>query len=290
MIIFEKFTKVRVDLLHVRKTFNKRASYIDKFILLKKNYGILFCLIVSLLFAFCACSKEKTLIAPAVPAMPAKDTMMTNDTTTASPSGAKFLALGDSYTIGQNVVDSERFPAQTVQLLRTQNIHINDPEYIATTGWTTTNLISAINLQTPAKDFDIVTLLIGVNDQFQSRDTTDYRGHFTELLNEAINFAGSRKQRVFVVSIPDYSVTPFVAASDKARVSIQIDKFNAINKDVTLQNGITYIDITPSSRKAADDPSLIADDGLHPSGKEYAVWANMLVPLIKKVLIADYTD
>lgn len=251
---------------------------------MKKNPLIIFCLIITLLIAFYACSKEKPLIISAEPTIPAKDTMINKDTITGLFSGAKFLALGDSYTIGQSVVESERFPAQTVQLLRAQNIVVNDPAYIAATGWTTTNLISAINLANPAKDFDIVTLLIGVNDQFQQRDTTGYRTQFIELVNKAIAFAGGRKTHVFVLSIPDYSVTPFVNMSDKARVSSQIDEFNAINKEVTLQNGITYADITPLTRKGADDPSLIANDGLHPSGKEYAVWANILAPLIKKVL------
>ncbi len=219
--------------------------------------------------------------------MPDKDPVKNqpSDTTnTSNSAGAKFLALGDSYTIGQNVQETERFPAQTVQLLRKQNIYLKDPEYIATTGWTTADLISAINSKNPAKNFDIVTLLIGVNDQYQRRDTSGYRERFSELLNKAVDLAGGRKRHVFVLSIPDYSATPFVRVEDKAEVSMQIDQFNAINKDVTLQNGITYIDITSSTRQAAADPSLIANDGLHPSGKEYAVWAGMLAPLIKKVL------
>lgn len=237
-----------------------------------------------LLFAICACGKEKAIILPVEGEIPVNDTMITKDTTATLPSvTGKFLALGDSYTIGQNVQDDERFPAQTVQLLKLQNINLSI-QYIATTGWTTTNLISAINSENPVKDFDIVTLLIGVNDQYQSRDTAEYRSRFSELLTKAVELAGNRKSRVFVLSIPDYSATPFVSEDDKAIVSNQIDEFNAINKEVTLQNNINYIDITPSTRKAANDSTLIANDGLHPSGKEYAVWANMLAPLIKKVL------
>lgn len=257
---------------------------------MKKNRHLSFLMIISLLFSIFACfscSKEKNIDKPTENAMPAKDTITNQpaDTTRASDStGAKYLALGDSYTIGQSVQESERFPAQAVQLLRSQNINIKDPEYIAATGWTTDNLISAINSKNPANDFDIVTLLIGVNDQYQHRDTTGYRERFSELLNKAVVFAGSRKTHVFVLSIPDYSATPFVGQSDKSSVSMQIDQFNAINKEIALQNGITYIDITPSTRQAATDASLIANDGLHPSGKEYAVWAGMLVPLIKKVL------
>lgn len=234
------------------------------------------------IFACYGCGKEKNTLPENESAMSTKDTTTTKDST--GIADAKYLALGDSYTIGQNVKEAERFPAQTVQMLRDQHINIKDPEYIATTGWTTANLISAINVENPAKDFDIVTLLIGVNDQYQRRDTTGYRKRFSELLNTAVDLAGSRKTHVFVLSIPDYSATPFVAESDKAIVSMQIDQFNAINKEVTLQSGITYIDITPSTRQAANDTSLIANDGLHPSGKEYAVWANMLTPLIKKAL------
>lgn len=223
--------------------------------------------------------------------MPAKDTITNqpSDTSIASEIGAKYLALGDSYTIGENVQESERFPAQTVQLLRAQNINIKDPEYIATTGWTTSNLLYAINSKKPVKNFDIVTLLIGVNDQYQRGDTAGYRERFSVLLNKAVDFAGGKKTHVFVLSIPDYSVTPFVAENDKASVSQQIDLFNAIKKEVTLQNGIAYIDITPSTRQAGNDALLIAKDGLHPSSKEYAVWAGMLAPMIKNV-IADFTD
>lgn len=258
---------------------------------MKKTRNLSLLLIISLLFSFfvcLACGKEKNIIKPAENVMPPKDTMMNQpaaDTLRTSDStGAKFLALGDSYTIGQSVGENERFPAQTVRLLQSQNINAQYPEYIATTGWTTTNLLSAINSQNPSKDFDIVTLLIGVNDQYQTEDTTGYRERFSELLNKAVEFAGGRKTHVFVLSIPDYGATPFVQQSNKAAVSMQIDQFNAINKEITLQNGITYIDITPSTRQAANDASLIANDGLHPSGKEYAVWAGMLAPLIKKVL------
>lgn len=211
--------------------------------------------------------------------------MTSEDRTATEPAtSAKYLALGDSYTIGQSVQETERFPSQTVRLLRAQNINISDVAYIATTGWTTTNLLSALSLQKPVKDFDIVSLLIGVNDQYQQRDRAGYSERFSALLNIAVDLARGRKSRVFVLSIPDYSVTPFVQEGEKTLVTMQIDLFNAINKEITLQNNITYIDITPSTRRAANDASLIANDGLHPSSEEYAVWANMLAPLIKKAL------
>lgn len=202
----------------------------------------------------------------------------TNDT------GKRYLALGDSYTIGQNVAENERFPAQTVALLRAQNISIKDAQYIAVTGWTTTNLMAAINAQNPQGPFDVVTLLIGVNDQYQGVDTATYRTRFTQLLNKAVQLAGAKASHVFVLSIPDYSVTPFVQQADKARVRREVDLFNAINKQVTLLYNIAYADITSSTRQAQTNALLIANDGLHPSGSEYKKWAEMLAPLMKQVL------
>jgi lysophospholipase L1-like esterase len=196
----------------------------------------------------------------------------------------RYLALGDSYTIGQSVAMNERFPAQVTTQLRNSGIDMADPLYIATTGWTTLNLQAAITTQNPQSPFDAVTLLIGVNDQYQTHDTTNYRNNFTLLLNKAISLAGNKKERVFVVSIPDYSVTPFAASYDKAQISREIDWFNAINKDVSLSFGVSYTDITPGSREGATNPALIANDGLHPSGLEYKKWAEKLAPLMRNVL------
>lgn len=206
----------------------------------------------------------------------------TNPPTAAT--GKSYLALGDSYTIGQNVAMQDRFPAQTVSILRANNIQLQDPVYIATTGWTTSNLINAINTANLKGPYDVVSLLIGVNDQYQRLDTAGYRTRFTQLLNKAIELAGNRPSRVFVLSIPDYSATPFVHAGDKARVRKEVDEFNVINKQITLQNNVAYLDITPSTREAESNPSLVANDGLHPSGLEYKKWAERLAPLIKPVL------
>lgn len=234
--------------------------------------NVIVLLIIPLLVSFTACSKNNnTNNSPA-----AMNT--TNDT------GKRYLALGDSYTIGQSVAENERFPAQTVALLRAQNITIKDPQYIAVTGWTTANLMAAINSQNPQGPFDAVTLLIGVNDQYQGVDTATYKTRFTPLLNKAVQLAGGKAMHVFVLSIPDYSVTAFVPQADKARVRREVDIFNAINKQVTLQNNIAYIDITPSTLQGETNPSLIASDGLHPSGLEYKKWAEMLAPLMKQVL------
>ena len=194
----------------------------------------------------------------------------------------RILALGDSYTIGESVSDPERFPNKTISILTASNINIKYPsQIIARTGWTTQNLLSELavsgNFLTPP--YDIVTLLIGVNDQFQHVDTAIYRVRFLQCLNKAIEYTGSKKERVFVLSIPDYSVTPF-GAGNATQIAKQIDWFNTINKQVTLQMGINYTDITPSSRMAATDRTLIASDSLHPSGKEYLKWANFLAPKI----------
>lgn len=213
-----------------------------------------------------------------------KKNAIVNTNPSVQDSTKTYLALGDSYTIGQNVAVDERFPAQTVAILRSQNIKIKDPQYIATTGWTTGNLLNAIATQNPVGPYDVVSLLIGVNDQYQGVDTATYRQRFTQCLDKAIQLAGNKKSHVFVVSIPDYSVTPFVPASQKARVSMEIDWFNAINTQVSQQMGISYVDITPGSREAATNPALIANDGLHPSGAEYKKWAMLLAPLMKRVL------
>ena len=195
-----------------------------------------------------------------------------------------YLALGDSYTIGQSVDASQRFPVQTVQLLRQQNINVADPGIIAVTGWTTGNLLDALNTTPPKNNYDIVTLLIGVNNQYQGRSLNEYKMEFTGLLKRAITYAGNKKEHVFVLSIPDYSVTPYARGADTAKIAREIDSFNAANKAITLNEGIAYVDVTPISREAKDDPSLIAGDGLHPSGIQYKKWSDLLAPLIAKAV------
>lgn len=195
-----------------------------------------------------------------------------------------YLALGDSYTIGQSVAQNERFPAQTVSLLKQHGINMNDPVYIAQTGWTTANLQSAIANQNPPSTFDVVSLLIGVNDQYQGMDTSGYALRFTQLLEKVIQLAGGKKSNVFVLSIPDYSATPFVATGNKSKVTMEIDWFNAINKRITTSFNVSYTDITPSTREATTNTALVANDNLHPSGLEYKKWAEMLAPKMRAVL------
>jgi lysophospholipase L1-like esterase len=232
---------------------------------------------------FISCKKGETKPAqPPVVIVPVDTTVqpLQTDTTT-----KYFLALGDSYTIGQSVEDSLRFPVQTAKILRQKSVLFYNPEIIATTGWTTGNLIDRLNSSPSLRSsYDIVTLLIGVNNQYQGKSQSQYNTEFTFLLNKAIQLAGNKKNRVVVLSIPDYSVTPFAAAADKTKIAAEIDAFNAINYQIASSVGVNYLNITGYTRLASNDPSLIAYDGLHPSGKEYKVWADTLAPMIQRAL------
>lgn len=202
----------------------------------------------------------------------------------ASTDSITYLALGDSYTIGQSVPLYDSYPYQLTRLLRANSYNVQTPTIIATTGWTTADLIGAIGRSNiDNKKFNFVTLLIGVNDQFQGKSQSVYRTQFAQVLNTAINFANGDTSKVFVLSIPDYGVTPFAAGQD-AVIGPLIDQFNAINKDESNKRGVNYLDITDISRDAAMDPSLIAVDGLHPSAKMYNKWIQRLEPMVEKQL------
>jgi len=192
-----------------------------------------------------------------------------------------FLALGDSYTIGQSVASSENFPTQTVNILRAHHLTVSDPDIIATTGWTTSDLIAAIS-NGNQRIYSCVTLLIGVNNQYQGRSTEVYKSEFKSLLESAIRYAGNSKEHVYVLSIPDYSVTPFARRLDTSKIAKEIDLYNLINKTIALQLGVHYLDITPISRESKNDPLLIAADGLHPSAVQYKKWAYLLARMIMK--------
>ena len=195
-----------------------------------------------------------------------------------------YLALGDSYTIGQSVLSSENFPNQTVQLLNQQNYNFKSPEILATTGWTTDELQTNINSHTFTLPYDFVSLLIGVNNQYRGRSVENYKPEFESLLKQAIQFAGGNANRVMVVSIPDWGVTPFANGRDRAQIAKEIDDYNAANKYFSVIYKVNYIDITPDSREAATDLSLVAGDGLHPSSKEYARCAQKVFTAIKQQL------
>lgn len=207
-----------------------------------------------------------------------------------NPSNGKgnftYLALGDSYTIGEAVKQTESFPYQLQSLLKTQGINVTDPKIIAVTGWTTDELQAAIKKENLTATYSFVTLLIGVNNQYRGYPINTYKKEFTELLQTAIAFAGGNKNKVFVVSIPDWGATPFGQNSGRnpQTIASEIDSFNTANQEITLSAGVNYTNITPASRNAAVDLSLVASDGLHPSAKMYTQWATALLPKVANVL------
>jgi len=190
-----------------------------------------------------------------------------------------YLALGDSYTIGESVSQQQSFPYQLVNKLNLKGKNFSAPTIIARTGWTTADLQQGITSAKLTKKYDFVTLCIGVNNQFQNLSKTTYRTQFRNLLATAIKFADGQKKHVSVISIPDWGLTPYGKKSgrDQQRISKDINAFNAINKEETLAQGASYTNITPASRKVATDNSLVASDGLHPSGKMYASWVDAII-------------
>lgn len=197
-----------------------------------------------------------------------------------------YLALGDSYTIGESVIQAKSFPYQLAEQLKKDAVVLSTPVIIARTGWTTSELQAAITSAALKQKFDVVTLLIGVNNQYRGQSQITYRKEFKELLQTAIAFANNNTAHVFVVSIPDWGVTPFGKSSgrDTQAIAAEIDAFNAINKEETLAAKVSYTDITTASRLAASDAELVADDGLHPSGKMYLDWAVNVAPAVIKGL------
>ena len=188
----------------------------------------------------------------------------------------KYLALGDSYTIGESLDFQDNFPSQVCTICKQENVRIEISDLIAVTGWTTDELAKAIAEKKPTHDHDWVTLLIGVNNQYRKRDLLEYDWQFYALLCQAILFAGNRPHRVIVLSIPDWGLTPFNQERDKTEVSEEIDAFNRVNKNRALEMGAHYIDVTTSTREHALFLDYLANDSLHYSKKEYALWANSI--------------
>ncbi len=195
-----------------------------------------------------------------------------------------YLALGDSYTIGEQVPAADNFPHQVVAMLNAQGIKVKEPIIIATTGWTTDELAAAIKERAVKDTFSFVTLLIGVNNQYRGRSIDNYKEEYTQLLDTAIRYANGHTQNVFVLSIPDWGVTPFAEGRDRVQIAKDIDAYNAVCKAITLVHKCNYLDITDSTRKNGTTPAYLAEDGLHPSGKEYKIWAERLTPMVAKVL------
>ena len=196
----------------------------------------------------------------------------------------RFLALGDSYTIGEGVEAADRWPNQLVALLRERGIAIGDPEIVARTAWTTDELMDAIDEARPRGPFDLVTLMAGVNDQYRSRPLDQFEAGMSPLLEQAIGFASGGASRLVVISIPDWGATPFAEGRDRALISREVDQYNERARALVEARGATWHDVTPLSRGVLDDPALVIADRLHPSGAMYRVWAESLVPVVTEVL------
>ena len=215
------------------------------------------------------------------------------------PAPYTLLCLGDSYTLGESVLANENFPNQTVQLLHQAGHDFEPPEILAKTGWTTDELQNAISKHSFKNHYDFVTLLVGVNNQYRGRTVKDYKSQFEFLLMQAIQFADGKRDHVVVISIPDWGVTPFAknnpdsnrddsnrddSNQDQKKIAKEIDEYNTANKEIAETYKINYVDITAGTREAINDLSLIAPDGLHPSGKEYARWAEKISLVIRQQL------
>ncbi len=191
-----------------------------------------------------------------------------------------FLTLGDSYTIGESVAESERWPVQLAEMLRKQNIDLASPDIIAKTGWTTSELATGIHKANPTNNYDLVSVLIGVNNQYRGQSLATYRTELRDILTTAIGFAKNKPERVFMLSTPDWGVTPFAAGSNQAKIANEIDGFNAVAQEECKKLSIKYIDITPLSKTALNNASLVASDQLHFSGKMYQLWAEKALPVV----------
>jgi len=193
----------------------------------------------------------------------------------------RLLALGDSYTIGESVEASERWPNQLADSLRTRHVEVTRVDVIARTGWRTDELIKAIDKESPASDYDLVTLLIGVNNQYQERPVEQYVTEFAQLLDLAMAHAGHDPGKVVVLSIPDYAYTPFGKKSSRSNISREINRYNGIAASACAARNILFVNITPISRKGLENPAMVAVDDLHPSAIQYAQWVQTLLPYLE---------
>ncbi len=199
----------------------------------------------------------------------------------------RYLALGDSYTIGEGVTESGRWPAQLAQTLRMQGIPMSDPRFIARTGWSCDELDAAIDAVRPLAEYDLVSLLIGVNDQYRGRPVEGFRVRFARLLERAVGFAQWRREHVLVLSIPDWGATPFAATDVRgaARIGAEIDAYNAAAAELCAQREVAFVDLTALTRAHGADPQMLVEDGLHPSAAMYAQWTRLAEPLVRAMEI-----
>lgn len=221
------------------------------------------------LLAFVACTPAAEIVSE------------TDPTTTTSTGLVRLLALGDSYTIGEGVPVADRWPEQLAARLGDTGLEVS-VDIVARTGWTTAELDRGIDTADPGGPFDVVTLLIGVNNQFRGLSIEDYRAELAGLLERAIGFAGEDPGRVVVVSIPDWGATPFGQTRNPARVATEIDTLNRMAGEEAGRVGARWVDITGISR--GEDPGLVAADGLHPSGDQYRLWVDEILPVVVTIL------
>lgn len=244
--------------------------------------------IVTFLFSvfLLSCSAEESDSNSVTTTPPVVNPPVTNPNTPIA-SSINYLALGDSYTIGQSVCETCRFPEQLKQSLLNMYASTISLKIIATTGWTTSNLLSAINTQNPDSNYDLVTLLIGVNNQYQHRNFSVYEKEFPELVNKAIKFAKGDAKNVVVISIPDYAYTPYgksVAGDQSTMISAEIDQYNSFAEKYCNSNNIVFVNITDITRLGLSNPNLVASDGLHPSQIAYKMFVDRMMPKVKSAL------
>lgn len=201
-----------------------------------------------------------------------------------------YLALGDSYTIGESVDIQQRWPVQLAAQLKQEGIKISEPRIIAKTGWTTDELLDSLQTTKISSSYDLVSLLIGVNNQYRGYNIKQYKKEFELLLEKAIKYAGGDTSNVFVVSIPDYGVTPFGQQKNPVKIAAELNNYNAMAKNICKKYRISFIDITGISRKASDDNSLIAGDKLHPSARMYSLWVQKMLPTVQKILSHEHVS
>jgi len=271
---FSEFEITRTKKFKQLLLYKNPESSNFRMILYRNNMKLLGNILI-ILAVLVGCKKQETttIVLPATPA--AAPSVNPADTIT-------YLALGDSYTIGQSVPSTQSFPFKITSQLKNNHYKVADPVIIAQTGWTTTDLKRAIADANLTKKYSFVTLLIGVNNQYQNDYINSYKTDFDDLVNTAISYAKGINKHVFVLSIPDYSVTPFALTSgrDTATIRTQIDQYNAINESESNRLGVNYLNITGISRMAKTNTTLLANDGLHPSGLMYLLWVNKLTPLV----------
>lgn len=196
----------------------------------------------------------------------------------------RYLALGDSYTIGEGIDAGDRWPVQLARTLRAEGIPLAEPRVIARTGWTTDELSAAIDAASPARDQDLVTLLIGVNNQYRGRAVEQFAREFDALLQRAIAFARGDARRAMVLSIPDWGVTSFASGRDRQAIAAAIDAYNGAVRSTCGRRGVAFVDITPVSRERGGEPAMLAGDGLHPSAAMHALWAEAALPVARRLL------